>query len=145
VTTTAQATLDRMMCFALYSAERRVGAIYRELLAPWHLSYTQYLVLIALWNDGALTVGALGELLGLDSGTLSPLLKRLESRGLVSRTRAVSDERVVEVTLAEAGSALREELADIPTCFAERLMLSESDAVALRDRAKALSEILAER
>lgn len=134
----AATTLDPMLCFAVYSAERRIGQVYRELLAPWHLSYTQYLVLIALWSDGSLTVGRIGELLGLDSGTLSPLMKRLESRGLVTRTRSEADERVVVVALTAAGLALRDELADVPRCFGERLGVTRAQADALIRDVRAL-------
>ncbi len=134
----AQTALDPMLCFAVYSAEHRIGQIYRELLAPWRLSYTQYLVLIALWSDGSLPVGRIGETLGLDSGTLSPLLKRLESRGLVSRRRSTVDERVVTVHLTDAGLALRDELADVPRCFAERLGVTREQADALLAGLRAL-------
>ncbi|MFC4242596.1 MarR family winged helix-turn-helix transcriptional regulator [Gryllotalpicola reticulitermitis] len=137
---TAAEALDPMLCFAVYSVERQFGQVYRDLLAPWQLSYTQYLALTALWNDEHLTVGRLGELLGLDSGTLSPLLKRLEGRGLVTRTRAASDERVVELTLTDAGSALRDELADVPRCFGERTGLDHDEYVQLLALAKKLSE-----
>ncbi|GAA4178817.1 MarR family winged helix-turn-helix transcriptional regulator [Gryllotalpicola koreensis] len=138
-TATAAEALDPMLCFAVYSVERQFGQIYRELLAPWKLSYTQYLALIALSNDDELTVGRLGELLGLDSGTLSPLLKRLESRGLVARARAARDERVVEITLTDAGRELYGELADIPRCFGDRTGLSHHEYVQLISLAKALS------
>jgi len=127
----AAPVLDSMLCFAVYSAEHRVAAVYRELLAPWGLSYTQYLVLVALWADGSLTVGRLGELMGLDSGTLSPLLKRLETRGLLERSRSAQDERVVTVALTERGLALRDELADVPRCFGERLGISREQGAAL--------------
>ena len=136
---TAAEALDPMLCFAVYSVERQFGQIYRELLAPWKLSYTQYLALIALHGDDDLTVGRLGELLGLDSGTLSPLLKRLESRGLVERRRAASDERVVEVSLTDAGRELRGELADIPRCFGDRTGLEHSEYLQLLALAKTLS------
>jgi len=127
-----------MLCFAVYSLERQFGQAYRELLAPWGLSYTQYLALIALWNDEQLTVGRLGELLGLDSGTLSPLLKRLEARGFVSRSRAADDERVVTLALTDAGAALRDELADVPRCFGERTGLSHDEYLQLLTLAKTL-------
>jgi DNA-binding MarR family transcriptional regulator len=140
MTRSAAAALDPMLCFAVYSVERQFGQLYRELLAPWRLSYTQYLVLIALWNDDELTVGRLGQLLGLDSGTLSPLLKRLESRGLIVRTRAASDERVVEVALTDAGRSLRTELDDVPRCFGERTGLSHEEYLQLLSLSKTLSE-----
>jgi MarR family transcriptional regulator, organic hydroperoxide resistance regulator len=119
----ASTALDPMLCFAVYSLERRIGRVYAELLAPWGLSYTQYIVLTVLWanHDVPLTVGELGRLLDLDSGTLSPLVKRLESRGLVLRHRAADDERVVMVSLTDDGRALRAELADLQRCLAERM------------------------
>ncbi|MFC7619816.1 MarR family winged helix-turn-helix transcriptional regulator [Microlunatus sp. GCM10028923] len=126
--------LDEMLCFALYAANRRMSQHYRELLAPWELTYPQYLVLIALWRDGRLTVTRLGDLLGLDSGTVSPLLKRLESRGLVSRTREATDERVVTVRLTERGAALEAELADIPRCLADKVGIDAAEAGKLLTR-----------
>ncbi len=127
-----------MLCFAVYSAERRLGQLYRELLGPWGLSYTQYLVLVSLWEDGSLTVGRIGELLGLDSGTLPPLLKRLEARGLVTRVRAAADERVVVVALTDAGLALRAELADVPRCVGERTGVTRDQADRLIGSLRAL-------
>lgn len=129
-----------MICFSLYSAERRVNALYRELLAPWNLSYTQYLVLVALWNEPALSVSALGRLLGLDSGTLSPLLKRMERNGLVQKNRRVDDERGVQITLTDKGSGLNEELSHIPSCFIDRIGMPLDDALVLRDHAKVLGK-----
>ncbi|GAA1985370.1 MarR family transcriptional regulator [Isoptericola halotolerans] len=115
--------LDPMLCFAVYSLERRIGRVYAELLAPWGLTYTQYLVLTVLGanQDVPLTIGELGRLLDLDSGTLSPLVKRLEARGLVARHRATDDERVVMVSLTDDGHGLRTELADLQRCLAERM------------------------
>ena len=122
--------LDEMLCFALYSANHRMAQHYRELLAPWQLTYPQYLVLVALWRDGPLTVTRLGRLLGLDSGTVSPLLKRLEARGLVTRSREASDERVVTVRLTDRGVALEAELAEVQRCLADRVAI---EAGAARD------------
>lgn len=122
--------LDAMLCFALYSANHRMAQLYRELLTPWQLTYPQYLVLVALWRDRQLTVTRLGRLLGLDSGTVSPLLKRLEARGLVTRSREASDERVVTIRLSERGAALEAELADVPRCLADRVGI---DAATARD------------
>ncbi len=122
------AALDAMLCFALYSAHHRVGRIYRELLAPWSLSYTQFIVLLVLAREDGLTVGRLGDVLGLDSGTLSPLLKRLESRGLLGRSRSRGDERVVTVSLTGEGSALARELGDIPRCVGEQLQVTQEQA-----------------
>ncbi|WP_217428027.1 MarR family winged helix-turn-helix transcriptional regulator [Microlunatus speluncae] len=120
--------LDEMLCFALYTASRQVGQLYRELLAPWNLTYTQYLVLVALWRDEQLTVSSLGGQLGLDSGTVSPLLKRMAARGLVERTREGGDERLVTVRLTKRGRALQDELADLPRCLGERLRLDAATA-----------------
>jgi DNA-binding MarR family transcriptional regulator len=106
--------LDEQICFALYSASRAITALYREVLAPLRVTYPQYLVLLVLWERGAISVTELGQRLHLDSGTLSPLLRRLENAGLVLRTRRADDERVVEVTLSAAGEDLRMLAAGIP-------------------------------
>lgn len=106
--------LDSQICFALYSASRALTARYRELLAPLGVTYPQYLVLLVLWETGAITVSALGTRLLLDSGTLSPLLQRLEKAGLIDRTRRSDDERSVQISLTTAGSALSGPAAAIP-------------------------------
>ena len=110
---------DEMACFSLYSAARATTQAYRALLAPWGLTYPQYLVLAALWLDGEQTIGSLGGAMRLDSGTLSPLVRRLEQAGLVIRTRGGVDERIVTVALTEKGRALREEVAPIHVTIAE--------------------------
>lgn len=109
---------DEMLCFSLYSAARATTQAYRTLLAPWGLTYPQYLVLAALWLDGEQTIGSLGAVMRLDSGTLSPLVRRLEQAGLVTRTRGRDDERVVTVTLTDKGLDLRAEVAPIHTTIA---------------------------
>jgi len=117
VTTTAPAAaplLDEQICFALYSASRAITATYRDLLAPFGLTYPQYLVLLVLWEDGTTSVSGLGRRLQLDSGTLSPLLRRLEATGLVERSRSRADERSVVVALTPAGDALRAEVGSVP-------------------------------
>src|SRR5687768_2321767 len=91
--------LDQQVCFALYSASRAITAAYRPLLAPLGLTYPQYLVMLALWERSPRTVRALGETLHLESGTLSPLLKRMEANGLITRTRSADDERQVLIGL----------------------------------------------
>lgn len=106
--------LDDQICFALYSASRALTARYRELLAPFGVTYPQYLVLMVLWEKDAITVTELGGRLQLDSGTLSPLLRRLERDGLIVRARRPDDERAVEVTLSPSGDELRILAADIP-------------------------------
>ncbi|WP_433614469.1 MarR family winged helix-turn-helix transcriptional regulator [Dactylosporangium sp. CA-139114] len=106
--------LDRQVCFALYTATRAVTARYRPLLDELGLTYPQYLVLLALWEQDERTVKDLGAALRLDSSTLSPLLKRLEAAGLVARERRADDERSVTVRLTADGSALRTRAAGIP-------------------------------
>ncbi|WP_186307698.1 MarR family winged helix-turn-helix transcriptional regulator [Microbacterium sp. 1.5R] len=113
------AVTDEMVCFSLYSAARATTQAYRSLLAPWGLTYPQYLVLAILWNEGEQSIGALGEAMQLDSGTLSPLVRRLEQAGYVTRARGVDDERVVLVRLTDAGTALRAEVAPARATVAE--------------------------
>jgi DNA-binding MarR family transcriptional regulator len=121
------AVTDEMVCFSLYSAARATTQAYRSLLTPWGLTYPQYLVLAALWLEGEQTVGSLGDLMRLDSGTLSPLVRRLEQAGLVARSRSTSDERVVTVRLTERGQELRSEVAPIHTHVAEVAGLRDDD------------------
>jgi MarR family transcriptional regulator, organic hydroperoxide resistance regulator len=108
------AVTDEMVCFSLYSAARATTQAYRALLAPWGLTYPQYLVLAILWHEGEQTIGSLGEAMQLDSGTLSPLVRRLEQAGLVRKQRSSDDERVVTVQLTAEGQTLRGDLATIP-------------------------------
>ena len=125
--------LDRQLCFPLHAASRAVTRRYAELLADVGLTYPQYLCLLALWNaDAPLSVGDLGALLHLDSGTLTPMLKRLESMGHVTRQRDPSDERRVLVEVTEDGWRLRSRVADVPRTLMAGLGLSASDATALR-------------
>src|ERR1044071_2481142 len=106
--------LDRQVCFALSVASRSVNAIYRPLLDPMGLTHPQYLVMLALWERAPRSVRELSEVLQLDPGTLSPLLKRLESAGYVRRERDNRDERMLAVTLTDEGTALRERAERIP-------------------------------
>jgi len=122
------AVTDEMVCFSLYAATRATTQAYRALLEPWGVTYPQYLVLVVLWNDGEQTVGSLGERLQLDSGTLSPLLRRMEESGLVVRSRKAGDERVVTVALGDLGRDLRGELAHIPARIAAGTGLDGHDA-----------------
>lgn len=103
------AKLDQQLCFALYSASGLMTKLYRPLLDPLGLTYPQYLAMLALWERAPSTVGELGEALGLDSATLTPLLKRLEAGGLVTRRRDPADERRVLVEPTAEGQALREQ------------------------------------
>lgn len=135
--------LDEQLCFALYAASRRMTATYRPLLDALGLTYPQYLVMLVLWERDALTVRELGERLQLDSGTLTPLLKRLEQAGLLGRRRRESDEREVEITLTQAGHTLHERATDIPSCIATRLCMTADAAKRLRDELKSLAAQLA--
>src|ERR1700754_4456771 len=110
----APRTLDGQLCFALYSANLAMGKLYRQLLADLDLTYPQYLVMLVLWEGDGITVSELGERLFLDSATLTPLLKRLQTAGMVQRTRGTQDERQVIVTLTDAGKALREKADYVP-------------------------------
>jgi DNA-binding MarR family transcriptional regulator len=121
---------DEMVCFSLYAATRATTQAYRTMLEPWGLTYPQYLVLVTLWVEGEQTVSGLGEHLQLDSGTLSPLLRRMEQSDLVRRERRSADERVVTVTTGERGRALRSELADIPGRIAAGTGLPDERAAA---------------
>ena len=105
-----QMALEEQLCFALYDASRAVMGQYRAGLAELGLTYTQYVVLLVLWADPDATVSSLGDRLNLDSGTLSPLLKRLEAQGLVRRVRSSTDERVVHVQLTQAGTDLKSDV-----------------------------------
>ncbi|PYE81264.1 MarR family winged helix-turn-helix transcriptional regulator [Pseudoroseicyclus aestuarii] len=106
--------LERQVCFPLYAASNLVNRAYRPILSPLGLTYPQYLVMLVLWQDGCRSVGALGERLYLDSGTLTPMLKRLEAQGLVRRVRDNADERRVNVSLTDEGAALRERAQSVP-------------------------------
>lgn len=106
--------LDSQLCFALHSTSLAMTKVYRKLLAPLDLTYSQYLVMLVLWESDELTVSAIGERLFLDSATLTPLLKRLEAAGLVTRERAPEDERQVVIRLTRAGKALQAKAAQVP-------------------------------
>jgi MarR family transcriptional regulator, organic hydroperoxide resistance regulator len=134
--------LDRQLCFALYTASNLTTRLYRPLLEPLGITYPQYLALMALWERAPRTVGELGQALGLDSGTLTPLLKRLEAAGLVDRTRDSADERRVLVDVTAAGRALRERAAPIPEALRCRLPLALDEAAALRDALQRLAHTL---
>lgn len=134
--------LDQQLCFALYAASRSVTGLYRPLLEPLGLTYPQYLVMLVLWEQDGLTVRELGQRLLLDSGTLTPLLKRLQAAGLVDRQRRVEDEREVDIRLTAAGLALREQASAVPQCMAQRLQLSTAQMQTLRDELKRLTRQL---
>ena len=123
--------LDRQVCFALSVAARNVVAVYRPFLEPMGLTHPQYLVMLALWEQGPLSVKELSRLLQLDPGTLSPLLKRLEATGYVRRNRDPRDERSLSVSLTTAGRALRERAERIPPGIVERLGMDVDELTTL--------------
>lgn len=133
VTTTEDPlALDRQVCFALAVANRAVLSVYRPLLEPMGLTHPQYLVMLALWGESPMSVKAIGSALQLDSPTLSPLLKRLESMGLLSRKRSSEDERVLLVALTPAGTALRTRAEKIPPAVVAKLGASPAELDDLR-------------
>jgi len=136
--------LDAQLCFALHAASRAFDGVYRVLLREFGLTYPQYLVLLVLWEHGELSVKNLGAKLRLDSGTLSPLLKRLEAAGWVERRRAVDDERSVLVRLTEAGSALRERIFQVRTGIGVAIGMNQTEAEALRAQLVELTKSLDE-
>lgn len=131
--------VDALVCFALYAANRTTTQAYRVLLEPFDLTYPQYITLVTLWTDGEQTVKSLGEALQLDSGTLSPMLARMEAAGHITRTRRTDDERVVSVALTESGAAMREELSHVPRCIAAGAGFTDVDSA--RDLIEALHRL----
>ncbi len=124
--------LKNQLCFPLYAAARRITGAYTPYLRPLGLTYTQYLVLLVLWEEDGIAMSALCERLLLDSGTLTPVLKRMESAGLLTRERSAEDERRVTIRLTEAGCSLREHAREIPREIARCVPLSPADAIELR-------------
>ncbi|PDT09574.1 MarR family transcriptional regulator [Rhizobium sp. M1] len=137
-----QLKLDDFICFAIYTASHALNRVYKPLLDTLGLTYPQYLALVALWEQDGQTVGGLGEKLFLESSTLTPLLKRLESAGYISRERSSTDERVVVIRLSEAGIRLKEKAIGIPGCIAEASGLDAGDLTRLQAEIVALREAL---
>lgn len=135
-------TLDDHLCFALYSANHAMGRLYRPLLSKLGLTYPQYLVLIALWDQDARKVNDLGADLSLESNTLTPLLKRMEAGGLVVRRRNPKDERSVIVSLTDLGRALEVQSAEISRCILETAGNDAKELIDLRDRIRVLADRL---
>ncbi|MGJ5827539.1 MarR family winged helix-turn-helix transcriptional regulator [Streptomyces ossamyceticus] len=136
--------LDRQICFSLHAASRAFNGVYRVVLKELGITYPQYLVMLVLWEQGELPVKKLGEYLRLDSGTLSPLLKRLEAAGLVRRERSARDERSVEVRLTEEGTALRERALAVPRRIVSATTFDVDEIRDLRDRLDRLTAALDE-
>ena len=135
--------LDKQLCFALYSASLAMTKIYKPLLAPLGLTYPQYLVMLALWEQDGQTVGALGERLALDSGTLTPLLKRLEAQGQLGRERDPADERRVIVRLSAAGRHLKIAARRVPPRIAASTGCELDEVVQLTRQLTTMREALA--
>jgi len=125
--------LDNQLCFMVYRLHRGITDLYRPVLSDLGLTYPQYLVMLVLWESDPLTVSAIGDRLSLDSGTLSPLLKRLEGAGLVTRARSHVDERSVEIALTAEGAQLRERAARVPMAIGECLAASPDEYGAARE------------
>jgi MarR family transcriptional regulator, organic hydroperoxide resistance regulator len=124
--------IEDYLCLALYTASRAVTGRYRELLIELDLTYPQYLVMRLLWQRGAVSVKDIAAALALDYGTLSPLLKRLEARGLIRRARRPNDERSVAITLTDAGDAMRQRAAHVPAELSRAIGLDEHASEELR-------------
>src|SRR5947208_16509547 len=136
--------LDNQICFAVYSATHAFNRVYKPLLDRLRLTYPQYLVMLVLWERDDVPLKDIGEKLFLDSGTLTPLLKRLEAAGLIKRTRSTEDERQVMIALTPKGQALREEARAVPqailsnsACSVGELVTMKNELVALRDKLNA--------
>ena len=125
--------LENQLCFPLYACSRNVIREYKPFLDRLDLTYTQYIAMLVLWERGSLTVKELGEALYLDSGTLTPLLKKLEAKGLITRKRSTADERNLILTLTKAGTAMREEAVSIPEELAKKVPLSGEESRMLYD------------
>ena len=136
--------LEDQLCFALYAASRAMTAMYAPLLDELGITYPQYLVLLLLWSQDGARVSHLGERLQLDSATLTPLLKRLETRGIVERRRSTADERVVEVFLTAEGKRLKRRAAEIPLRVFAKTGLTGPELAALRATLQALTRRLRE-
>lgn len=134
--------IDNFICFALYSAGHAFTRLYKPLLDPLGLTYPQYLVMAVLWEKDGRTVGEIGEKLLLESSTLTPLLKRLETAGMLRRTRDQDDERVVRIQLTPKGAALKQKAAEIPQAIGCATNITVAEVMKLTSEIKALREKL---
>lgn len=125
--------LENQLCFALVTAARNVVSIYRPVLDPLGLTHPQYLVMLALWEQSPRSLGELAEELAMEPATLSPLVKRLEAQGRVSRTRRADDERVLDIALTADGMSLRERALEVPGQIMARVGMDAAQLAALRD------------
>ena len=125
--------LENQLCFAIVTAARNVVSIYRPVLEPLGLTHPQYLVMLALWESAPRSLGELADALAMEPATLSPLVKRLEAQGRVSRSRRTADERVLDIELTESGRALRAQAVDVPRQILERTGMDVAEVAALRE------------
>lgn len=128
-----QLQIKNQVCFPLYALSREIIGAYRPFLDALEITYPQYIVLMVLWEEEPLTVNSIGEKLHLDSGTLSPLLKKMEAKNLISRKRKAEDERVVEISLTEKGHEIKTEAASIPGKLMQQLEVTEEDFRQLKE------------
>lgn len=131
--------LENQLCFAIVTAARNVVAIYRPVLEPLGLTHPQYLVMLALWERHSATLGELAAALAMELATLSPIIKRLQSQGLVERERRASDERIVDITLTEQGRALREQAKEVPVQIMQKVGMGVEEIAGLRDALRRFS------
>ncbi|MGG1397635.1 MarR family transcriptional regulator [Bacillus salipaludis] len=134
-----QLKLENQICFKIYSAEREITKLYRNLLEELGVTYPQYLVLLVLWEEKSVTVKELGQKLFLDSGTLSPMLKRMEGNNLLERRRSLEDERTVIISLTKKGEELKDKAQCIPSKLLENLSIDRKE---LKNLNQTLSSIL---
>lgn len=134
--------LENQICFALYAASREVIKLYKPILDKHNLTYTQYVAMIVLWEKEQMTVKEIGQRLHLDSGTLTPLLKKLEQRGLITRHRDVNDDRVVIANLTEEGIKLKSEILDVPGEVFCKMNISKNQAEELMHNLENLLQCL---
>lgn len=132
--------LDQQICFSLYAASREIIKLYKPILDPHKLTYTQYLAMMVLWEEEKITVKGMGKRLHLDSGTLTPLLKKLEAMGHVSRYRSSEDDRVVIVELTDQGSQLKQNMLNVPMQIASQVELPIEEALQLKKQLDHLLE-----
>ena len=126
--------LEYQLCFSLYTSSRTIIRKYKPFLDPLNLTYTQYICLLVLWEKDGVSVKELGERLMLDSGTLTPLIKKLENQGYLKRVRCQLDERMISIVLSEEGHALKEKVKDIPQKIVKSLNMNIEDAIELKKR-----------
>ena len=125
--------LENQLCFSLYAASREVIKLYKPCLDKFNLTYTQYIAMLVLWEEEKTTVKQMGEKLHLDSGTLTPLLKKLEKNGLIIRHRDIDDDRVVVIELTEEGRLLKDNITCVPCELKSKMKLSNVDIIKLKD------------